>query len=72
MAKEYRLVILPKRLPRGPWRADRQEAILDAIQAKLAFTDDDRPGQILWHPLGHIEERDTDVASKGKEKNERI
>lgn len=52
---QYRLVILPLRTPKGPWRDSRSEAVDDAIAQGLAERDEHDRQRVWWHPLAELE-----------------
>jgi hypothetical protein len=51
----YRLVTLPLRQPKGPWRDNRATAVADALAAGLARRDDVDPTRLRWDPNAEIE-----------------
>jgi hypothetical protein len=46
----------------GPWRESRALALDDAVKAKQAQADEDRPERIRWIVPGEIEERGSEDA----------
>lgn len=54
---EYRLVLLPRRTPKGPWRASAREVWEDAVAQDLGERDAYDPKRIWRHPLAEIETR---------------
>ncbi len=44
----------------GPWRDSAEEAARDAVKAKQAVVDEDRPTGIRWTVPGQIEERNSE------------
>jgi hypothetical protein len=46
----------------GPWRDSHDEAVRDAVKAKQAQIDDDRPPAVTWIVPGRIEERNSEEA----------
>lgn len=51
----------------GPWRESHDEAVRDAVKAKQAEIESDRPGAVKWIVPGRIEERNSEeVPSRAK------
>jgi hypothetical protein len=51
----YRLILMPKREARGPWRDTSREAKEDAIAAGLGSRDEHVPERIYLDALAEIE-----------------
>jgi hypothetical protein len=54
---QHRLIILPTRTPKAPWRDTRAEALADAIELGLASRDRYVEGRVYLDALAEIEER---------------
>ena len=46
----------------GPWRDSHDEAVRDAVRAKQAQIESDRPAAVTWIVPGRIEERNNEEA----------
>lgn len=47
----------------GPWRDSYDDAVRDAVKAKQAQIEDDRPAAVKWIVPGQIEERSNEEAT---------
>jgi hypothetical protein len=54
----------------GPWRDSHDEAVRDAVKAKQAQIEGDRPAGVKWIVPGRIEERNNEEA-QSRAKSER-
>jgi hypothetical protein len=51
----YRLIIMPLRTPKGPWRATRRAALEDAVAQHLGSRDEHDAKRIYLDELAEIE-----------------
>jgi hypothetical protein len=54
---QHRLILLPHRLPKGPWRDTALAAREDAVAAGLGTRDEHEPSNIYLDELAGIETR---------------
>jgi hypothetical protein len=54
----YRLILLPLRTPKGPWRDTYKAALQDALEQDLAVREEHDGGHVYLHALAEIEWRE--------------
>ena len=60
----YRLVALPLREPKGPWRDNRATVVADALAMGFAHRDEMDPSRLRWDPRAEIEEQESAEAAE--------